>query len=353
MKSQVSLVRCQSYEPNEVKSALMVSSLGLGVAERIEKGQTILVKPNLFQGFSPEKCGTSHPSVVKAVIEILQDLGAIVLVGDNPACLKSQSLDQYAEIAKITGIEDVVHKTGSRLVYPDEVTETSGWTISKIALEVDGIVNVPKLKGHGFMGITGSVKNIFGLIPGLRKLDYHAKIKKRNRFAQMLVELCLFARPLLTVMDAVEILDREGSVARKPQPIGALLTSFDPFAVDLVAAMLLRLDPRDIPVIEIALKKRLLGFSRMEIVGEKPEEFQLPKLDFPKYVLPNTKLKGSKDTGLPQIDEQQCMNCGTCIMVCPASAIRALNEVITIHKDLCSRCYCCLEACRFGALYLA
>lgn len=105
MENIVSLVKCVSYDNQKIQSSLFKSLALLKINNLIKKGQTVLVKPNMFQGFSPEKCGTTHPSILKALIYILQQMGVRVLVGDNPACLKSRSLERYREIAEITGVK--------------------------------------------------------------------------------------------------------------------------------------------------------------------------------------------------------------------------------------------------------
>jgi uncharacterized protein (DUF362 family) len=85
MKSKVAIVRCNSYEAEEVKQAV---SRGLeligGVSTFVKTGEKILLKVNLLVGDLPEKCVNTHPGVFRAVAELLADEGVILQYGDSP-----------------------------------------------------------------------------------------------------------------------------------------------------------------------------------------------------------------------------------------------------------------------------
>jgi len=326
----------------------------LQIEKMIMPGNLVWIKPNMFQGFSSEKAVTTHPSIIKALVQLLQQQNVKIVIGDNPACLKSNSMNEYLKIAELTGIKQVVETTDSKLIYPDNKVKVSGWEVAEIALEADIIINIPKLKGHGLMGFTGAVKNIFGVIPGLCKLDFHAQLQKRDEFAEMLVNLCDFIRPHLTIMDAVKVVDEEGSISHPPKLTKALIASKDPFAVDLVAANLCGLNPKSIPTLKAILKKDS-NLTNIKIIGRPLKKFKTPHLNFP---VSQDDLQHSKKQALssetlrpfPVINSEKCKNCGKCLMICPARAIRVRDEKLILRKKLCIKCYACIEVCRFGAI---
>ncbi len=331
-------------------------------ANFIRKGAVIWVKPNMFQGFLPSKCVTTHPSVVKAVIEIIQEKGAKVVVGDNPAGLPSGSLEKYLKIVHITGIKRVVEETGATLIYPDKAKKVNlspfGLKeVSEFIGKVNGIINVPKLKGHGLMVISGAIKNMFGVIPGLRKLDCHAIYQQPDKFAQFLIGLERYIKPQLTIMDAIKIVDKEGSIRRKPKLVGALLAGKSSLAVDIVAAKLLRLDPLKVPVIAQYLlhEKRINFLEQISIVGSPLEDFKLPRLSFltenlKKY--PVRLARKGDERFIPKFDLKKCRFCGSCLFICPGKALRIRKEKIKFISKNCIRCYCCIEVCNYGAISL-
>ena len=75
-------------------------------------------------------------------------------------------------------------------------------TVMEAVTDVAGIVSVSKLKTHSLTRLTGAVKNLFGLVPGLKRLSIsqHARIKE---FSAMLVDVARAAAPRMHLMDAV------------------------------------------------------------------------------------------------------------------------------------------------------
>ncbi|GAI01356.1 unnamed protein product, partial [marine sediment metagenome] len=69
--------------------------------------------------------------------------------------------------------------------------------------KADKIISIYKLKTHGFTYITGAVKNLFGLIPGLNKIGFHTRFQNIDHFSQMLLDLYILTKPALNIMDAV------------------------------------------------------------------------------------------------------------------------------------------------------
>ena len=69
--------------------------------------------------------------------------------------------------------------------------------LARAALEADGIISLAKMKTHGFMRITGAVKNQFGCVPGMRKGEFHVKMPRAEHFAAMLVDINRYLRPRL------------------------------------------------------------------------------------------------------------------------------------------------------------
>lgn len=192
--------------------------------------------------------------------------GAIPLIADSPgsgyryteASLKKlYTTCKMYEAAEQAGI-DVNMDTGF-----DEVSFQQGKLIKHIEVikpisQADGVFNLCKMKTHLFMHMTGAVKNHFGVIPGLSKIGYHAKLQDKDRFADMLLDLALFVSPRLSIMDAVLAMEGEGpGVSGTPRHVGLLLASTSPLALDIVAGEIMGLPHEQNPVLMAAERRGL------------------------------------------------------------------------------------------------
>jgi uncharacterized protein (DUF362 family) len=77
---------------------------------------------------------------------------------------------------------------GKEVVFPEAI-QNRKLTIANGVLECDGLISLPKLKTHGFLKLTGSIKNQFGCVPGMLKGEFHVKLPDPSDFAKMLVDI--------------------------------------------------------------------------------------------------------------------------------------------------------------------
>ena len=172
----------------------------------------MLIKPNLLAGKHPDRAVTTHPEIVRQVILLVQGAGGKVSVGDSPG------LGKPANVARKCGILDVIEETGARFAPFEESVPISLRTgtfhhleVAREALDADVIINLPKLKTHQMMGYTGAVKNLFGLVVGMRKARLHLQAgTDKAFFALMLLELAERFKPAFSIMDAVVGMEGNG-----------------------------------------------------------------------------------------------------------------------------------------------
>ncbi|MGA7076411.1 MAG: DUF362 domain-containing protein [Halobacteriota archaeon] len=181
MAYHVSINKCDSYDDQMVRKAIEASLAPLGGLESvITDADRVLLKLNLLSAKSPEAAVTTHPAIVKATVELVQELGATPVVGDSPG--GGSTAASYKALLEKTGIQEVVDNTGCQLVRFDEakleVASQKAKTFKKLTLakavtEADVIIGLPKLKTHNLTYYTDAVKLLYGYIPGMFKTEYH------------------------------------------------------------------------------------------------------------------------------------------------------------------------------------
>ncbi len=365
----VALVRCESYSPAEVRKALEKGFGLLGGPERfVQRGERILLKPNLLAAAPPEKCVTTHPTVFRAAAEILSDAGARLTYGDSPA------VGSTARCAAKAGIADEARRLGipaaefalGETVSFEEARQNRRFVVARGVLEAEGIVSLPKFKTHGLEKITAAVKNQFGCIPGIRKAEFHMKLPDAFDFARMLVDLTRFVRPRVYVMDAVWTMEGNGPRNGKPRKMNVLAVSDDCVALDATACRLIGLDPASVPTIRLG-EECGAGTSRereISVVGEEIGSLRVPDFDVDRGPVRPFRRMGlsrfvtNRLVAKPCIVKELCVKCGVCVETCPArpkaldwpGGDRSVPPVYDYGR--CIRCYCCQEVCPEGAIRL-
>jgi len=360
MKSTVSIVRCQSYDEKEVLEGLRQSiDLIGGIKNFVKNGDLVLLKPNLLYGKAPEKAVTTHPSIVKGMIQIVREVGGIPFIGDSP------SIGSLTRAAEKAGIKRVADENKCPLMEFDKpIFPPKGGgnffkhlEIDKRVLEADVVINLPKWKTHGMMLLTLGVKNLFGCIPGTRKALWHLKAgEDRKLFAQMLIDLYQIIQPSLTILDGIVGMEGNGPGSGDPIQLGLILTSRDPLSLDQVVCDLLRIPRKSLMTNQVAFEEGM-GKDGIEVVGERLEEiriprFRLPAPSQPDWDLPRFLQKALKNalTSKPVVDEEVCNACNRCLEICPPKVLSREKRGLVFDYGKCIRCFCCQEVCPEGAI---
>ena len=180
----VSIARCDTYELEQVRGALVQALKPLGgIGAFVQPGQRVMLKPNLLMPVRPERAITTHPAVVEAMVELVQKAGGEPVVIDSPGGPFHTPIVMW-RLYRDTGMQAVSDRTGVPLLYDADSVQVStpdGVLLKRLDLlkvyqEADVIISLPKFKTHGLTAITGSIKNLFGLVPGMTKPAYHAKL---------------------------------------------------------------------------------------------------------------------------------------------------------------------------------
>ena len=364
--SVVSAVRAKNYDLAELIPAIK-NSLDLigGLNAIVKSGDKVFVKFNHLSPPSPPERGiVTHPVFVEAVLVLLKETGADITIGDD---IEEGNEDGFI----ISGYREMCARQGVKLVNLRETgfIEKScngkilkNLYIAKDVIRADVIINLPKFKTHSLTTFTGGIKNLFGVIPiGLRR-RFHGDYFKLEDFSQMLVDIYAMVKPQVTIMDGIMAMEGEGPGSGKLRNLGLILTSKDAVALDTVVGGIIGLKPEDVLTTRYA-GERGLGISdlkNIEVVGEKFDTLMVDNFKLPttvshtamkmaphgvvKYILEQISPK-------PRVKKKNCTACIECVKACPTGAATMVGETAVINDQLCIRCMCCHEVCRFNAIY--
>lgn len=322
-------------------------------------GKTVLLKPNMIGQYAPETHANTHPSLVRALVEMLRGRGALVTVGDNPG---TSGYGAVARSARISGLEEASLGafenigTDTRRV-PLEGRGTSV-TVSRKVLDTDVLISLPKFKTHVFTRITGAVKNSYGFLVGGDKARLHLDFPGYRTFSEVLVEVYGLRVPDLAIMDAVVGIQGNGPQNRSLYRAGKLLASDDGVALDSVMSRMMGMRPDRIAMLELANRSGLgeIDPARIEVIGDagRLRRFRRPVPSIPQVFGGTWTRIFFPDIGRPRfdVDEGLCTTCGNCLEACPADAIVMGEGRPNYDYDNCIACYCCMELCPQTAITL-
>ena len=215
------------------------------------------------------------------------------------------------------------------------------------------------------MGLSCAVKNLFGVIPGTIKPEFHYHYPKADDFADMLVDLYEYVKPRLCICDAVVGMEGNGPTQGTPRKIGCLLAAKSGHALDLVAAQLIGLGVNDIPTLAAAQKRGLIPAEAgaLRVQGD-PARFTVSDYQtVPSQSNVFFNIFGSGPIGkavnfvvgriltpFPKLSSDACVGCKKCAGICPAKAITMVRGKPKIDRGKCIHCFCCQEFCPKGAM---
>ncbi len=360
--AKVALIRCSTYDEAEVLGAVRsgINLLG-GIDLFAAADERILLKPNVLAGDPPERSVCTHPAILKAVGRLFLERGCTVSYGDSPG-----NGDPLSNLTT-AGLTAAAEELGLQLADFDRGRQVEKrLLIANGVLAAEGIVSLSKLKTHMVTRMTGAVKNLYGCIPGQTKRRYHFSHPNAFDFSQLLVALNLLLKPKvrLHIMDGIMGMEGNGPRNGDPVPLGVLLFSIDPVALDTVMCNLIELDP--VRVTTNGPGRRWgLGTYRtdeIEIIGDslaaaRPASFNVKRGTI--RDLSSQGLLARVDNFIarrPVLDKAKCVLCGQCVQACPVQP-RALdwdrgdqNRPPRYTYSRCIRCYCCQEICPEGAI---
>ena len=262
---------------------------GLALLQMSVRGKRVLLKPNMVE-YSADRVINTHPALVAGAAQALLRAGAAsVVVAEGPGHRRD-----IEYLVTATGLYDYLRDLAVRFVdlnHDDVRTVALGSRFMDLTelqlpvelLQADLVVSMPKLKTHHWAGMTGSMKNLFGVVPGA-VYGWPKNLLHWRGIDNAIVDLVATIRPGLAIVDGIVGMEGDGPIMGTPRPVGCVVMGQDPVAVDATCARVMGLRPERINFLRMA--GEFLGnleTGAIEQRGERLDRFRTPFAVLPQF----------------------------------------------------------------------
>lgn len=262
---------------------------GLRLFDLSFRGKTVLLKPNLVE-YIPGVAVNTNPWLVGAAAEAFLRLGAgKVIVGEGPGhqrdtqlVMAESGLERQLKDRKIAFVDlnrdDLVRvKTGSAYTGLDEL-----W-LPQSVVSADIVVSMPKVKTHHWAGVTLSMKNMFGVVPGA-VYGWPKNVLHWQGIEKSILDICSTLRRSFVIADGIVAMEGNGPLHGSGRALDRIVLADDPVAADFTCARLMGLIPEKI--YHLGQATRFLGNGAVDsirLLGEAVPERIVPFSVLPQF----------------------------------------------------------------------
>jgi uncharacterized protein (DUF362 family) len=282
-KAEVFVSKLAEYDA-DIASAIIFGMRELGVTAKEIKGKKILLKPNLVEPQANTIHINTHPLIIRGAAEAFLSLGADrVTVAEGPG-----HCHDTLRTLEESGMADVLSE--DRIPFVDlncddvyTLRNKGGYSPLKtltfpVALaQADWIVSMPKLKTHHWAGVTLSMKNMFGVMPG-RFYGWPKNVLHCAGINPCILDINTTLRPHFAIVDGIVGMEGDGPIMGSPKHAGVIVMGHNFVAVDATCTRIMGLNPKKVPYLQAA--SRRLGPIQEKSILQIGETIDLVRTNF-------------------------------------------------------------------------
>jgi uncharacterized protein (DUF362 family) len=255
-RASVFIARNQRYG-SALATTIRDGLIATGASSSSFRGKNVLLKPNMVEPSRRIAHMTTHPALIAAAAEVFRDWGARVTVGEAPGHVRD------TEMALVeSGIDNAIADSG--LKFADLNYEPATWVRNRgqrsgldgfwfpqTVMDADFVVSMPKMKTHHWMGMTGSMKNMYGVLPGL-SYGWPKNVLHHNGIPETVYDINASLPPLIAIVDGIDCMEGDGPILGSLKTMGLVVVGSNLPAVDATVARIMGLLPERIPYLSLA-----------------------------------------------------------------------------------------------------
>jgi uncharacterized protein (DUF362 family) len=281
--ADVLISKVAAYE-SDIASTVFAGFRELGVKESEIRGKRILLKPNLVEPHLGAGQINTHPLVIRGAAEAFLRAGASkVLVAEGPGhsrdsllMLEESGLGEVLREDRIPFV-DLNYVSGYSLENAGRRTRLQALTLPVTLREVDWVVSVAKMKTHHWAGVTLSMKNLFGVMPGIY-YGWPKNLFHWEGIERSILDINETVKPAFAIVDGVIGMEGDGPIMGTPKRAGVIVMGRNLPAVDATCARIMGIDPHRVPYLAAASGK--LGPIRLSDIRQRGEAIASVRTDF-------------------------------------------------------------------------
>ena len=256
-RAQAFVAQVDDYQ-RDIADAITRSIRELGVSPEELKGKRILLKPNLVETASGAPHINTHPLVIRGAVEAFLKLGAsMVVVAEGPghrrdtlAVFEESGLADVLTEDRIP-FHDLNYLTGYELPNAGRQSRLKTLTFPALFQEIDWIVSMAKMKTHHWAGATLSMKNLFGVMPGIY-YGWPKNVLHQVGIDNSILDINATLKPHFAIVDGIVGMEGDGPIMGDPKKAGVLVMGRNLAAVDATSCRIMGIDPYQVSYLERA-----------------------------------------------------------------------------------------------------
>ena len=274
--ADVFIARGQRYD-GPLEQTIRDGLLATGLDSKALRGKRVLLKPNLVEPMRSSPQLTTHPAIILAAAEVFRGWGATVSVGEGPGHIRDTEMalveSGVQEALESTSLPfaDLNYEQVSWIKNAGRASKLAGFYFPRSVVEADLIVSLPKMKTHHWVGYTAALKNLYGVIPGI-KYGWPKNVLHHAGIPQTVFDINASLPRTIAIVDGILAMEGDGPIMGSPKPMGLVIVGTNPTAVDATVGRIMRLAPERISYLQLAADR--LGPIAEKRIAQRGQRWQ-------------------------------------------------------------------------------
>ncbi len=255
-KAAVFVAKNQRYD-GPLEKTIHDGLVACGLRPEQFQGKRVLLKPNLVEPTRLIPHMTTHPAMINAAADLFRNWGASVTVGEAPGHVRDTEMalveSGVGEALRDAGLEfaDLNYQEVKWRRNRGRLSPLKGIYLPRSVLEADLVVSMPKMKTHHWVGITCSMKNMYGVLPGI-KYGWPKNVLHHAGIPQTVVDINATLPRTLAIVDGIDCMEGDGPILGSLKKMGLVCVGENLPAVDATVARIMGLEPSSVSYLGLA-----------------------------------------------------------------------------------------------------